>query len=418
MMNRDLAFLLGVGGAAVVLSGCVNPGWYAAGNCDAAQLQELLSKPNHGGAHLENLLDDAVTGDCIDCARELIQAGTKPSAKELVWAGTRGYEKISRLLIHGGADPVEALAMLPGVTGYSPELNQTVSELYKRAGSESKVAASNPVVGAPLAQGARLIPSFQNAERPDDYALIIGIEKYDDLPAATYAESDAKAAARFVQALGVPARNMVTLTGERATRSGLSKQLEGWLANNADGNSTVYFYYSGHGAPDPKNGQAYLVPIDGDPQYLTQTAYPLKRLYADLGALKARRVIVMLDSCFSGAGGRSVLAKGARPLVNNVDTGFNSGDGKIAVLAASGADQISGTDDDTGHGLFTQYLLEGLNGAAKNSSGQVTLKSLYNYLKPKVMDDAHRANRDQVPQLQMAGAASGDVILRRGIEDK
>ena len=38
--------------------------------------------------------------------------------------------------------------------------------------------------------------------------------------------------------------------------------------------STVYFYYSGHGAPDLKTGQAYLVPWDGDAQFLKDTALP------------------------------------------------------------------------------------------------------------------------------------------------
>ena len=42
-------------------------------------------------------------------------------------------------------------------------------------------------------------------------------------------------------------------------------------------------------------------------------------LKAKAEALKAKEVIVAMDACFSGAGGRSVLAKGARPLVMQVD---------------------------------------------------------------------------------------------------
>ena len=188
----------------------------------------------------------------------------------------------------------------------------------------------------------------------------------------------------------------------------MEKTIEGWLPNNVSEKSRVYFYYSGHGAPDTKTGDAYLVPSDGDPQYLAQTGYPLKRLYAKLGALKAKSVLVALDSCFSGAGGRSVLAKGTRPLVGKVDLAVQA-EGKISVISASAGDQISGANEEAGYGLFTYNLLQGLNGGAKDAQGQVTLKSLYGYLKPRVQDDARRGNRDQTPQLQGGGE---DIILR------
>ena len=120
----------------------------------------------------------------------------------------------------------------------------------------------------------------------------------------------------------------------------MRKYLEEWLPRNAKPTSTVFFYYSGHGAPDPETGKAYLVPWDGDPQFLKSTAYPLENLYASLRKLKARRVVVALDACFSGAGGRSVLAKGVRPLVTKVDTGESKAGG-IVIFSASGGDQIT-----------------------------------------------------------------------------
>ena len=431
-------------GVAAALSGCAStPGKTAVAHGDSVQLQQILDQPNHGGEDLSILLDDSVIySNCVECARILFQAGARVSKhrfgavadsvtgllitnldSRLALAAIQGHEQIAQLLIDQGAEPSAAKSIIRDAEYHTDNhvafVVQATNEFFKKIEHDR---ASRPLAAAPAAPAAAVAPAqaarsrasplFHDAERPDDYALIVGIEKYDDLPAATYAERDAAAAADFVGAMGVPARNIATLTGPRATRSGLAKKLEGWLANNVNENSTVYFYYSGHGAPDPKSGQAYLVPIDGDPEYLDQTAYPLKRVYEKLGALKAKRVIVMLDSCFSGAGGRSVLAKGARPLVTSVDTGFNSADGKIAVLAAAAGDQISGTSDEKGHGLFSYYLFNGLNGAAKDAAGQVTLKSLFDYLKPKVMDDAHRVNRDQVPQFQTGVATAGDVVLR------
>lgn len=113
-------------------------------------------------------------------------------------------------------------------------------------------------------------------------ALVIGIEDYDSVPKASHAVRDAEAVRKHLQALGVPPRNIVMLTGRSATRSKLAAYLTEWLPRNAKPGSTVFVYYSGHGAPDPKTGAAYLVPVDGDPMFLQSTAYPLKQLYDDL----------------------------------------------------------------------------------------------------------------------------------------
>jgi uncharacterized caspase-like protein len=158
------------------------------------------------------------------------------------------------------------------------------------------------------------------------------------------------------------------------------------------------------------SGQTFLVPWDGDPAFLQDTAYPLKRLYEKLNGLKAKRVIVALDSCFSGAGGRSVLAKGLRPLVSKVSTDLAAG--KTVALSAAGGDQVSGTLQAQGHGLFTYYLLRGLNGEAKDAKGAVTVASLYSYLLKRVPDAARRDNGDQTPQLSPADAQRTPLRLR------
>ncbi|MBI5622978.1 MAG: hypothetical protein HY924_04280 [Elusimicrobia bacterium] len=97
-----------------------------------------------------------------------------------------------------------------------------------------------------------------------------------------------------------------------------------------------------------------------------------------------------LDACFSGAGGRSVLAKGARPLVAQVKPNALPGSG-MALLTASSGEEITATLEEAGHGVFTYHLLNGLN------EGRRTARGLYDYLKPRVSDDARRQNREQTP---------------------
>ncbi|MBI5239854.1 MAG: caspase family protein, partial [Elusimicrobia bacterium] len=240
-----------------------------------------------------------------------------------------------------------------------------------------------PVVAAPPSRPPQAVrqaplpdesPQRRGEPRPEDFALVIGVEHYRSLPAADFAERDATVFARYAQAvLGVPEENTILLVGERAAKTDLAKYVEEWLPRNVSGDSRVYFFYSGHGAPDPVKGTAHLMPWDGDPAFLQTSAYPLGRLYERLDRLKAREVVVMLDACFSGAGVRSVIASGLRPLVLVKEAVIPKGD-KLTVLTAASGDEVAGSLDAQRHGLFTYYLLKGLDGAADpEGRGHVTV---------------------------------------------
>lgn len=246
-----------------------------------------------------------------------------------------------------------------------------------------------------------LVPARRGRERPDDFALVVGVERYRSLPAASYAERDASAFARYARAvLGVPEENTILLTGERATKTDIAKYVEEWLPRNVAEASRVYVFYSGHGAPDPAKGTAHLMPWDGDPAFLQTSAYPLGRLYERLSRLKAREVVVMLDACFSGVGGRSVIAPGLRPLVLVQEAVVPKGD-KLTVLAAASSDETAGSLDSQRHGLFTYYLLKGIDGAADpEGSGHVDVSGLHGYVRQNVLRAARRQNREQNPVLR------------------
>ena len=250
-------------------------------------------------------------------------------------------------------------------------------------------------------------PGYKLREDPHAFAIVVGVEQYShDLPAAQFAARDAQAMKNHLVALGYPERNIKLLLGSRAVRSALEAYLEEWLPRNVKEGDRVFFYFSGHGAPDPASGQAYLVPWDGVPNFLDRTAYPLKKLYAGLNSLKAGQVVVVLDACFSGAGGRSVLAQGTRPLVVQADISAILNP-KLVLFAASLGNEVTATLADQGHGIFTYYFLKGLGGEARSSAGVVTMRGLYQYLKPKVQDAASLQNRDQTPVLE--GPAEGEL---------
>ena len=240
-------------------------------------------------------------------------------------------------------------------------------------------------------------PSFNNPENRHMFALVIGVEHYPGgLPDAQFADRDARAVYRTLIALGVPPDHIKRLTDGTATRGRIKEGIR-WLGRNAKPDSTVWVYFSGHGAPGA-HGHAYLVPFGGDPNDLADTATLEDRFYKDLDRLPAKRVLVALDACFSGTGGRSVLGKGLRPLTL-VRKGSFPRTGKVIAFSAARSDQEAGPKESAGHGLFTYYFLKGLDGGAERQ-GRVTVGSLSRYLKAKVPEAANLDNRDQVPQVE------------------
>ncbi len=240
-----------------------------------------------------------------------------------------------------------------------------------------------------------LLPALRREQKvfgPLDVAIIVGIEQYHrGIPKSDYSYNDARLVKAYLEALGFAPRNIEFLKDDEATRSGIQKCVEHMLPNMVKKESRVFFYYSGHGAPDPASGTAYLLPYDGDPSYLQDTGYPLSRLYEMLGKVRARETIVVLDACFTGSGGRSVVAKGTRPLVLMADA--PSLPPGLAVLSATTGSQISASADEREHGILTYYFLRAIR------EGRKSMGDIYEYIRPLVQDEAKRQNVDQTPGL-------------------
>ncbi|MFI5363706.1 MAG: caspase domain-containing protein [Elusimicrobiota bacterium] len=312
---------------------------------------------------------------------------------EEVWSGP--LEGAGRGTIGSGGSPQNGIreawnAALASAMAKLAPLLADERPWEKLAGERAAPLAAAPEP-APSSSDIDELPAAR-AARPHSYAVVIGVEHYrEKLPNADFAADDAKlVAAYFERALGVPEANVATLTDDRATKSDFEKYFESWLPNHIEAGDTVYVYYSGHGAPNPAKGDSYLVPYDGDPTYTEKTGYSVKRLFDQLAKLPAKQVYVAMDSCFSGAGGRSVIAQGARPLVSVVQADVPA---NLTVLAASAGDQISNSYREKGHGLFTYYFLKGLKEKGDD------FHAVFDYLKPEVARTARREfNADQFPQ--------------------
>jgi len=202
----------------------------------------------------------------------------------------------------------------------------------------------------------------------------------------------------YTETVEKPEENIISLINEKATLSDLTAYIEEWLQRNVDKNSFVFVFFAGHGTPNPEKGDAYLVPYDGEPGFISKL-YPLERLYSSLEKLPSNQIVVALDACFSGAGGRSVIESGKRPLaIANVDEA-SRGLKKPAGMTASAGDEISQDLENKQHGLFTYYFLKGLRGEAdQNGDNWVTLGELYNFCKSRVPTESRRIGYPQTPK--------------------
>lgn len=222
-------------------------------------------------------------------------------------------------------------------------------------------------------------------------AVVITISKYEnkDIPAVKFAKHDGKAVREYlIKTFGLSPENILPADENQkmsigTLRSLIKQRLKDYLRK--DGQSDLIVYFAGHGAPSTNNKKAYFVPYDGDPNFLSdESAYSMESFYEDLGSLKAKSKLVVIDACFSGSSGDgTVLVKDASSVLLDVDenTGSSLEDTTNAVFRSSTGQQVSNWYPENNHGLFTYYFLKGIQGAADvNKDGNITLGEIKNFI--------------------------------------
>jgi hypothetical protein len=268
-----------------------------------------------------------------------------------------------------------------------------------------------------------------DVERPAGtiYVAVIGIDQYEQrsVPSLKYAEKDAHAvAAYFRDRLGVPNENVFALVGRQATAKNIKRLLGVTLRRKAGPHDQVVIYFAGHGVAeadpaltDPDPTEKYLLPVDGEVDALYATAIPMRELDLLAHRLSSERVVMLLDTCFSGAaaaGGRARTV--AEPLKGRrsarLDDRFLSrmaqSRGKV-ILTASSVNELSQEIDALQHGAFTYSLLEGLDGRADfDHDGMVTVNELHRFLSFEV---PARTGNEQRPSYFVNAVVTGDIVL-------
>ena len=186
------------------------------------------------------------------------------------------------------------------------------------------------------------------------YAVVVGAGA--DLPVTV---NDAIAVADQLCDPGrcaYPANQVQLLTGEQATAANILAALD-TLAESASPDSTALVYFSGHGIEAPNY---YLLPYGHDRADLPGTAIPGALFTARLRAVRAGKLLVLLDCCHAGgqaeAKGEPVVKS---PLPPSTAAELGRGSGRV-VIASSRKDELSWAGRP--YSVFTAALLEGLAG--------------------------------------------------------
>lgn len=246
------------------------------------------------------------------------------------------------------------------------------------------------------------IPTAKNID-PHSIAIIIGNKNYKYAPKVEFAINDAAMVRNYVKkAFGYTDENIfyiedanikdfMSLFGKESNYKG---KLYDYVKTNL---SSVFIYYSGHGAPGIDTKQGYIVPIDCDPNKVEIDGYALKTLYDNIDKVakekNLKHVTIVMDACFSGTSEGGSLLNDVSPIYITVEKQFLKYENSTLITSTSN-DQVSSWYRDKEQSLFTYFFLRGIKGEADfDKNGEITAKELYDFTADEVNGVPYWARR-------------------------
>ena len=241
------------------------------------------------------------------------------------------------------------------------------------------------------------------ATNKNKVALIFGIEKYNQTPAASYANKDAQYFYEYAKKVfGIPEQNIELLIDEKASLIESLGRVNKWLPAKIKKNKTdLIIFFAGHGLASPDGKDLYLLSQDSDPDLLSRTALSRSELFEAILKYDPKSVTMFFDTCFSGISrDEKTLLASARPVRVVADETEESLPKNFTIFSASQLDQISSGIKDAQHGIFSYFLMKGLEGNADlNKDNKITNGELLSYMDDKISVQASSLGREQNPSL-------------------
>ncbi|WP_234301141.1 caspase, EACC1-associated type [Sphaerospermopsis aphanizomenoides] len=196
------------------------------------------------------------------------------------------------------------------------------------------------------------------------------------------------------------------------------------LFYNRNRDDLVLLYFAGHGILDFDSNKFYLTNSkterDNYKNLVKATATEANWIKDRMNESFSRRMVVILDSCFSGAFAKE---RGVRSADITVDIKTQLGGEGRAILASSSATEYS--QEESSGGIYTRYIVEGIEtGAADtDNNGLISVQELHAFAYKKIREAAP-AMKPQIDTSQegytikIAKAPKGDSKLeyRKSVE--
>ncbi len=233
------------------------------------------------------------------------------------------------------------------------------------------------------------------------FALILANEDYKNVDDVPFAMNDGRSFRRYCEdVLGVPAGNIIcefNVTGNEMTAA-IDRMKD---FQRAYEDMKLIVYYSGHGLPDPRTNESYLLPVDASPRNIS-TGYKLSRFYQELTAYNPASVTVFLDACFSGTKkDGDIMDREARGVI--ITPRDEAPADNMVIFSACTGNETAYPYANQKHGLFTYFLLKKL----QEDKGKSTYKKLAEYISKNVKQHSVRLNgKLQTPTTHCALPAS------------
>ncbi len=280
---------------------------------------------------------------------------------------------------------IEELQAL-GVIGGGNNTQQPAQQVASTQNSQPQQTAPQRI----LSDVDKNIPET-GAKAENTFVLIIANEDYQFVDKVDFALNDGNTFKEYcIKTLGVPEKQVWLY--ENASygiiNSGVSKMVQ---AMNMFDNPNAIIYYCGHGIPDEKTGDAYIIPTDGNGKNMA-TCYSLNSLYNTFSETKAANVTYFMDACFTGASKDGSMLVAARGVAREPKKETLAGN--AVVFSATSSDETAMAYKEKQHGLFTYFLLKKL----QETKGDVSYEELSNYINTNVKKEAFLTNeKPQTP---------------------
>lgn len=191
-------------------------------------------------------------------------------------------------------------------------------------------------------------------------ALVVGINSYPNAPLRGCI-NDASAFGAIVETHGNGDPNFaLRLCTDVPTKGKLTELIQDLFNGEAE---VALFYFSGHGFENDLG--TYLVTPDAA---RLDVGVSMNDLLVMANSSKATNRVIILDCCHSGAAGTSKVTGGVTSTINN----------GLTILTASKGEELA--MEVNGHGVFTNLLIDALQGGAADIRGDITPGSIYSYI--------------------------------------